>query len=520
MIYVLVMTALAVFISGCIEEKVPPEEEKVHTGMVVFVISDKALDMENVSSINMTIDELSVHKKGGNWTTVSNGAKTYDLLELKNQGIQELITQSKLGVGFYNEIRLHISAVSATVDGEEKEAKIPSNVLKINGTLEVKEDTTSTVTFDFIADQSLLITGEGTVIMAPVVRLETMTDAVVDIKEEKGKKTVEIKKGKFRENKTVGMDENGTVGVGLRIKKDANLALENDTIKIGPLVREEAEEMGKGRAVVTITDKRMDISDVSGIDVTVDEVAVHKTKTGWVILSDEEQTFDLIELQTTEKLLADSTVDAGIYTEIRLSIKNATVTINDTIRNVTVPPSKLMLKGNFEIKENEISYAKIDFEANKSFVITGEERIMMNPVIKLETMVGVDVDVKDDDTVELVEEGNLSDEVEIELDEEGKESKRNRTERGCKASCRGICDMDNCRENCSAKANELEAACMSNSSEDCKIQCGSIGITSEICDKSCEENTVGLCMKEFREMCEDACGEQYGVCVSECEASC
>ena len=216
MVGILALLLLAV---GC----VPPQQmekaeeqamEKQEEGRVVFTITDAA---------------VRVHSATEGWVTVSSEAQTFDLLKLKAEGSQELLADVKLEEGTYQQLRLDISKV-LVVDAEgEHEAKLPSGELKIVGDLEVKANSTSTATFDFIADESLHLTGNGEYILAPVVQLETKTDAEVEVK---ANQKVEIKAGKVKTNIKVGMDAEGNVGAGVGIPAKAKVSIAQGKVKV------------------------------------------------------------------------------------------------------------------------------------------------------------------------------------------------------------------------------------------------------------------------------------------------
>lgn len=197
-------------------------------GRVVFTMKDAAADMGSVQKVEVTIDSVSVHTAAEGWTTVSSTSATYDLLTLKAEGNQVVLADVQLKEGTYNQVRLDISKVVVTDADGEHEAKLPSGELKIVGDVEVKENTTSAATFDFIVDESLHMTGNGQYIMAPVVQFESRTDAVVDV----SGGSVRVTGGQVKTNVKVGMDVDGNVGIGLGIADDAELDIENGRVSI------------------------------------------------------------------------------------------------------------------------------------------------------------------------------------------------------------------------------------------------------------------------------------------------
>src|SRR3990167_3944611 len=199
-------------------------------GKVVFAVTDDTAELKDISAINITINEISVHSEAKGWVVVSNATKEFDLLQLKSSGALELAAESNLAAGTYDQVRLNISKVVIIKAGQSIEAKLPSNKLTLNGNLVVNADTTSTITFDFLADKSLHMTGNGKFILTPVVRLETKSCADVSFE---GKK-VKIKGGKIEHENTHGMDENGKIKVGIRFDDKDELDDINGVIKVKP----------------------------------------------------------------------------------------------------------------------------------------------------------------------------------------------------------------------------------------------------------------------------------------------
>jgi|SRR3989344_7984334 len=242
MISILALFLLAV---GCVppQQMEKPAESAAgeqKEGRAVFTITDAAANMSAVTSVMVTVDSVKVHSTAEGWVTVSSEQKTFDLLKLKAEGSQELLADVKLKEGTYQQVRLDISKVVVVDDKGEHEAKLPSGELKIVGDLVVNANSTSTASFDFIADESLHLTGNGEYILAPVVKLETKEDAEVEVKADH---KVEIKKGKVKTSIKVGMDAEGKVGVGLGIPAKAKVSIAQGKVKVeSSLGREEAME--------------------------------------------------------------------------------------------------------------------------------------------------------------------------------------------------------------------------------------------------------------------------------------
>ena len=430
---------LAMVIAGCAKQTatpkegvkpeagIQPQQQRVsqqqttvsEKGRVVFAITDAAAKMGSITSIKVTVDSVKVQSAAEGWVTVSSNPKTYDLLMLKAEGKQDLLADIQLKEGKYNQLRLDISKVIVTDSQGEHEAKLPSGDLKINGELVVKASSTSTATFDFIADESLHITGNGKYIMAPVLKLETKEDAQVDVKSDK---KVEIKSGRLKTSIKVGMDADGNVGEGLKIPADVEISIDYGVVKIGQKSSGKVElgATAKGNAVFTITDAAPNMKSVTSVKITVDGIKAHSDKQGWMNVSNTAQTFDLLELsgKGIQTLMASVNLEPDLYEQLRLDISKALVTDDSGEHEAKLPSGELKIVGIFVVNANSTSTATFDFIANESLHVTGNGKYVMAPVIKLETKENADVKIKDDNTVD-IKGGVVKSSMKVGMDADG-----------------------------------------------------------------------------------------------------
>lgn len=240
-----VIGAAALYLQqGLQDEKVQllPGAQSEDTGRVVFTITDAAANMGSVNSVKVTIDKMQAHSEAEGWSKVSSRAKTYDLLELKSEGKQELLADVQLKEGIYNQVWLDISEVIITDAQGVHEAKLPSKQIIINGKVVVKSNSTSSVTFDFIADESLHVTGKGEYIMAPVVAVEAKQHTRADVK---SNNRVVIEGGATTSSSIVGMDLTGKVGIGVRVPANIILNIGSDNmIEIGDIISSSSSASG------------------------------------------------------------------------------------------------------------------------------------------------------------------------------------------------------------------------------------------------------------------------------------
>ncbi len=176
---------------------------------------------------------------------------------------------------------------------------------------------------------------------------------------------------------------------------------------------------GKGNAIFTITDKALEAEGVTSVKLSVSEVQIHKATTdAWINVSSTAQVFDLLVIKGTEQLLANATIDAGMYNQIRLKVDSVTVTKNGVDSTAKLPSTELKIVGNLEVKENTTASAKLDFQVDRSLHATGKGELIFAPVVKLDTKseVNASVDAKGKVTVT---GGRESTSVEVGMNEDG-----------------------------------------------------------------------------------------------------
>lgn len=195
-------------------------------GRAVISITDDAATLSGVTAVLVTIDKVETHSSAQGWLTVSSASKQYDLLKLKQTGASALLVDAKLDAGTYDQIRLNISNVSVTANGKTQTAKLPSNTLKVVGNLVVVGGQTSTLSLDFMLDKSLHLTGTGLYVLAPVVKLESRSNASATVKADG---TVEESGGKLEDEDTEGMDEKGEMREDFELEVDSDGKIKVDT---------------------------------------------------------------------------------------------------------------------------------------------------------------------------------------------------------------------------------------------------------------------------------------------------
>jgi hypothetical protein len=107
----------------------------------------------------------------------------------------------------------------------------------------------------------------------------------------------------------------------------------------------------------------------------------------WVTIVNESQEFDLIQLQNVTDILGEKELSVGKYTQIRLTVEQAKITINNSgeieVHDMKIPSKTVKLVKAFWINENETTELTLDFDVMESVHQTGNNKFMMRPTIKI-----------------------------------------------------------------------------------------------------------------------------------------
>ncbi len=180
--------------------------------------------------------------------------------------------------------------------------------------------------------------------------------------------------------------------------------------------------MGMGQVKISLTDAPSDLTNVSQVNVTFDEIRVHddastsspdggapdagasqdgSNGSGWIVLCTDTQTIDLLSLTggrftpLCSRTAADGGVEevpvdvpAGNISQVRLHLVSAQLVFNDgtPTTDVTVPSgttSGLKIDVNQTVPQAGALEIKLDFNAAQSIHKTGNGKYLMQPVIRV-----------------------------------------------------------------------------------------------------------------------------------------
>jgi hypothetical protein len=160
------LLSLAVFASvGCAQPNYPLEP-KLHGKLEIYVTD--APPEDEVTSIIVTVSKAEIQAPSdngqaqdtGEWISIglAEGENTFDLLEIR--GVEQLLGGSQVEPGQYNQVRLILDTIEIAFGEEEpREATLPSQEIRMSQPFTVAPDQTTTLVFDFDADESVQVAG-------------------------------------------------------------------------------------------------------------------------------------------------------------------------------------------------------------------------------------------------------------------------------------------------------------------------------------------------------------------------
>lgn len=140
-------------------------------GSLRVMLTDAPTD--ELSRFSATFSLIEWRPCGGRWEAQGlNPAVQYDLLQLRDGRLAEIFSEALVEPGEYCEVRLSIDSVEAIdMNGRRVEVEVASNRLLLKDRFRVHRSIETTVTLDFVLDESLKLVRAGRkLVLTPVVR--------------------------------------------------------------------------------------------------------------------------------------------------------------------------------------------------------------------------------------------------------------------------------------------------------------------------------------------------------------
>ena len=123
--------------------------------------------------------------------------------------------------------------------------------------------------------------------------------------------------------------------------------------------------------------------EISAVYLTVSGVEVHRSGQGdWETIVAGPQTFELLHLRGIEEVLGSAGVPVGRFTQVRLEVLQAEAVIGGRAESAMVSSGEVKLVGAFEVKPNEKTVLTLDFDAERSVIVTGAG-VRFRPAVRL-----------------------------------------------------------------------------------------------------------------------------------------
>lgn len=155
------------------------KQEKVNQGQKAAGKQNKGADngkkngaaVKEPKQAQEQVRERENNGDGGGWINIDiTGGTTFDLLKIK--GLDELFAASQVAAGKYTQVRLTVDKVEVGLGGKAaEEVKLPSGELKLVHPFEVADGETTEILLDFDAAKSVNVTGNGKVMVKPVIKM-------------------------------------------------------------------------------------------------------------------------------------------------------------------------------------------------------------------------------------------------------------------------------------------------------------------------------------------------------------
>lgn len=207
-----------------------PATESTSTtrGEINISFTDATADIKNVSEVTLNVNKVELYSETKGWVSVSNNSAQYQLLDLHAKGQTKTYASVSVPTDTYSKIRVALGDVVLKMKaGADKTAAVPNRTLDIQSIVNVKENATTSVKIDVLADKSLHLTAKGDYVFAPVVKIESRSDARIDTSADG---IVTISEGSLDSTSTVGMDVDGSIKADFEIKSDVKLDVGSDGV--------------------------------------------------------------------------------------------------------------------------------------------------------------------------------------------------------------------------------------------------------------------------------------------------
>ncbi|MBI4188496.1 MAG: DUF4382 domain-containing protein [Chloroflexi bacterium] len=113
--------------------------------------------------------------------------------------------------------------------------------------------------------------------------------------------------------------------------------------------------------------------------------ASENNTSGWIPVIGAPPSFDLMSIIGVEQILGSANITAGSFTQIRMEVEKVVVTAGGANFTAEVPSGELKIVGQFNVGGGRKTVLTLDFDGEKSLIVTGSGKAIFKPVVKLLT---------------------------------------------------------------------------------------------------------------------------------------
>lgn len=143
-----------------------------------------------------------------------------------------------------------------------------------------------------------------------------------------------------------------------------------------------------GLLQIKITDVAI-LGNITSVKITISDLQVYKageneTEGQWITVISGPKTIELLEVKDVKDILGEKELEPGKYTQVRLKVTSATITINSKEYTLTIPSTEIKLNHPFTIEANKTTSLVLDFDATSS-VVSAAGKYLLKPVVNIMT---------------------------------------------------------------------------------------------------------------------------------------
>lgn len=147
-----------------------------------------------------------------------------------------------------------------------------------------------------------------------------------------------------------------------------------------------------GRIIIAVKDYKLPGgTTILNISMKIGNITVHYVnESRWIVVSSDMKTIQLLNYTNITAIIGQSEMETGKYTQIRLYITEANITIKNTLLKIytgktypmVVPSKELKVVHQFNIEGNKTTVLTLDFDVENSVTHTADG-YMLRPVVKV-----------------------------------------------------------------------------------------------------------------------------------------